>query len=264
MKVLPLLLLLTQWAPADMLPQLDGKPWTGWFAGYESRKFRFGVNREGEAFLMPMKNRDETIYNKQWIRLTPVIEELRSGRGPVTKKTELNGWTALSEKSDQAERISYRGTVTGGAVFEVTLEIDGASVRAKGRLVEKGSLANKELRFGWRVKIPNLYYNQKDEKKLEDGTKGDRYEFVRADGEKVRWDGWDSVNGDEVTGEGFTAARLDLEPYDARVTFETEKGGLFELWNGGEKPLYQGIGVNWIHHPEADPKGEAHFTMTFK
>lgn len=264
MKIAVFSLLLASLAHADMLPQLDDKPWTGWFAGYETRKFRFGVNREGEAYLMPMKNRDETIYNKNWIRLTPVIEVVREGRGPITKKIEMNGWAAQTEASDEAEKISYRGTVTGGAVFEVTIEIDGATIRMGGRLVEEGTLAGEKLRFGVRAKMPNLHYREKDEDKLEDKTGDDRYDFIRVGGEKEKLDGWDMVDGDEFTQDGFSAVRIDMESYEGRLDMIAGPGGHFEIWTGGEKRAYQSMSVNWIHQPEKDPNGEARFELTFK
>ncbi|GAA5482564.1 hypothetical protein [Haloferula sargassicola] len=263
-KSLLFLVLASAVVRADMLPQLDHDPWTGWFAGYQDRKFRFGVNREGEAFLMPMKNRDETIYNKNWIRITPVIEQLREGRGPITKKVEMNGWTALTEASEEAEKIAYRGTVTGGAEFEVTMEIDGSTVRLGGRLVGKGTLTDEDLRFALRIKIPNLYSYERDEEKLEDKTRDDRYEFVRIGGKKEKWDGWTELRGEEISEEGFVSARIEIEPYDARLELTAGEGGKFELWTGKKQRLHRGLGVNWIHLPAKDPKGEARFELTFK
>lgn len=250
-------------ARADMLPQLDKKPWTGWFAGTENRKYRFGVDRKGDAFLMPMKNREEAIYNKQWIRFSPVIQEIREDGRLVTKKSETNGWTALSEASAEAEKISYRGTVTGGAVFEVIFEIDKNEIRAGGRLVEQGTLTG-NYRFAILTSIPNMHYGDKEDDKLEDKAGDDDYLFVRADGEKLKFDGWSEIDASEVNGEGFKSARIDIEAYGAKLDLMAGEDGKLEFWNRGLQRAYRGVGVNWIHDHQKDPEGRSRFTIIFK
>ncbi len=263
----PLLaLLLGTNAFAGRLPQLDDNPWTGWFAGYERREFRFGVKGDGTAVLIPINERnDDPISPRYWIDIEPVIEEVLDDGSVVTKQTLDTGWTAITEPTDEGGKISYRGTVTGGATFEVHFETDRDTILGGGRVVEKGELTEHPIRFAIRIKIPNVYHYVDNEDKVEDSADGDRIRIERADGKKMTLDGWEPVWADkDVSGPGVRTASIDLEGYDGReIELESGDGGLFEFWNGEKRPLYKGFTFGWKPDPEKDPEGKARFTIEF-
>lgn len=248
----------------DELPELFEKPWTAWYCGYEGRDFHFGVDPDGEASLIPLKKKDERFSSREWIKITPVIEEILPGGKVVTKKTVDDGWEAITESSDEAENISYRGTVTGGARFEAHFEIDGSVVSGGGRILEKGELKN-PIRFVINVKIPNCYSYEDDPDKLENKAKRDRVDLVMADKSRKKFDVIDPVDAEKESGNGVKSARIDLAGFDGgRLELDAGNAGTFEFENRGPSPLYKGFTLGWKPDPAKDPKGEARFELEYK
>lgn len=252
---------------AGTLPQLDDKPWTGWFSAHEARKFTFGIHSNGVGHYLPILERGKKTSTSYRIEFEPVIEELRDGR-IVTKKNLDEGWEAVSEANIQAERIVYRGTSTGGAKYEVVFEVDGKEVRGGGRVLERGELTKHPVQLAIRVKIPNVYRFKKDEEEVEKLAGRDKVRLVRSDGKELKFDGLEPVDAasDEVSGSGVREARVDLDGYKGqRIEMDAgEEGGRFELWNYEERPLYKGFTIGWKHDPAKDPEGKARFTFRMK
>lgn len=253
---------------ADTLPQLSEKPWVGWYAGAENRGFHFGVKMDGEGELMPLEEKDDKVGSpRKWISFKPVIEEVLSSGRVVTKEVQEDGWEPITESSVDADTISYRGTVTGGAKFEVHFEMGKGEVLGGGRLIEKGELTENPIRFALRVKIPNVYHHERDEDKLEKRAGGDKIQIERADKKKLKFDGWESVwaEKDDVSGPGVQLARVDLDGYDgARIELDAGDKGLFEMYNGSLRPLYKGFTFGWKPDPAKDPDGKGRFSVKFK
>jgi len=266
-KILPLLLAVSTGSMADTLPQLSEKPWVGWFAGYENRGFHFGVKMDGEAELMPVDDDDKVGSPRKWIAFKPVIEEILPDGRVVTKQALEDGWEAITEASDSAETMSYRGTVTGGAKFEVHFEMGKGEVLGGGRLLEKGDLTDNPIRFSLRVRIPNVYQHDRDEDALEKKAKRDKIQIERADRKKLKFNSLDPVwaEKEDVTGPGVVTARVDLEGYDgARVELDAGDKGLFEMYNGELRPLYRGVTFGWKPDPAKDPDAKGRFVVKFK
>lgn len=251
---------------AGELPQVNDKPWLGWFVGVEERHFRFGVRGDGEASLIPLSDRDEPVSSRYWIDIEPVIEEILPGGRVRTKQYQDDGWETEADPTDELETVTYRGTVTDGARFEVHFEVDGSEIRGGGRLLDAGGLTDNPIRFAIRVKIPNVYVYQDNEDRLEDLADGDRIRMERADGEDLRFDGMDVVWAEkEHSGPGIRTARIDLEGYDgAKIDLDSGEAGLFEFWNGSKRELHKGFTMGWKPDPEKDPDGEARFTLKFR
>lgn len=266
-KILPLILIASAPLMGGSLPQLNEKPWVGWFAGSENRGFNFGVQMNGEGSLIPLDKRDAAGSPKKWISFVPVIEEVLPSGRVITKSTLEDGWEALSEATDEAEKISYRGTVTGGAKFEVHFEMGKGEILGGGRLLEKGELTENPIRFSLRVRIPNVYVHDKNEDALEKKAKGDKIQIERGDGKKLKFDAFEPVwaEKEDVSGPGVKLARVDLEGYDgARVELDAGDKGLFEMYNGQLRPLYKGFTFGWKPDPAKDPEGKGRFVIEFK
>lgn len=264
-KSFAILLLTSVTIFGDELPELFEKPWTAWYCGYEGKNFHFGVDPDGEAALIPL-NKKERFSSRKWIKVTPVVEEILPDGRVVTKTAVDDGWEAITESSNEAEVISYRGTVTGGARFEAHFEIDGNVVRGGGRILENGELKN-PLRLSIRVRIPNCYSHfEKDEQDaLEKKIKRDRVNLVMADKSKKKFDVIDPVNATEENGDGVRSARIDLAGFDgARIELDAGEAGQFEFWNGAGNPLYKGFTLGWKPDPAKDPNGEARFELEYK
>lgn len=265
MKLLPIILFATALPSlADRLPIMTQQPWLNWYAGTDARGFRFGVDVKGEAKLMPFKKSDELVSTREWIEIEPVIEHVLPDGQVVKKTTQEDGFEAITPSGNEAETITYRGTVTGGAKYETTFEVGGKDVAAGGRIIDKGTLTEGTLRFSLRVKIPNAYPHVDDEDKLEDMADSDKIELVLADGKKLKFDGFEPVDGAEIT-TAIDEAKVDFDGYKSgRVEVESGDGGDFEMWTGGKKSLYKGFSLNWMHDEVKDPQGKARLELTLK
>lgn len=245
-----------------MLPQLDEKPWTGHFVGFQKRGFRSWVDRNGVCYICPPDGRGGYVFNRAGVKIEPVVEEL-DGEGRASFRKRLgDGWEALTPAAAPAGKVGYRGTVTGGAKFEVNLEYDGNLIRAGGRLLEPGKLKNP--RFTMRVVFPNAYYHERDPEKLAMKARRDRIDFLRVDGKKLRIDVLEEidVSADETGGPGVSKARVDLAGYKGtRFELSAPDGSRFGLSNAGPEALVRGFTMDWRADEGKDPDGELRFSM---
>jgi hypothetical protein len=251
---------------AGTLPQLSEQPWIAQYTGYEQRKFRFSVGLKGEGLLVPSDGKGGFISDRFGVKFVPVIEETLPDGKVIGRLAVDEGWEAITPAAADPEKVTYQGTVAGGARFEVSLEFDGTQIRGGGRILEKGKSAN-PLRFVLRVQIPDVYIYQKDAKKRADLMKGDRVDLVRADGKKLKLDVAEPIDAEteKYSGPGITQARIELSGFKgARLELAADAGSVFELWNKGAGALYEGFTLGWKHDPAKDPQGKSRFTLVVR
>jgi hypothetical protein len=267
--ILPLFVQFSMLFPlvAGGLPQLSDQPWIAQYSGYEQRKFRFSVSLKGEGLLLPSDGKDGFISDRFGVKFAPVIEETLPDGKVIGRLPVNDGWEAITPATVDPEKLTYQGTVAGGARFEVNLEFDGAQIRGGGRILEKGKSAN-PLRFVLRVQVPDVYiYQKKDPEKRADLMKKDRVELVRADGKKLKLDVAKPIDAEspEFSGPGITQARIEISAYkDLRLELAADAGSVFELWNKDAGALYQGFTLGWRHDPGKDPAGKTRFTLLMR
>lgn len=259
MKMLPPLLLAAGFLTlqAEELPQLIEKPWIGNYAGYERRGFQFLVGNSGDCQLSPMSGKDTVMSSRLSLKIRPLVEDVLPDGKVVAKTTLRDGWEALTPASVNPEKLVYRGTVTGGARFEVTLEFDGDQISAGGRLLEKGSLANP--RFVLRFQMPDVYYHENDAEKKAEKAKRDRIDLVRTDGKKLKLDLMTPLDAEsaEFNGPGISKARVDIAGYKGlRLELDAGENAAFEFSNRGEQALVEGFTLGWMPDPAKDPAGK--------
>ena len=237
-------------------------PWLGCYIGYEHRSFNFSVEGSGAAKLRPMGDRKKLISDKYSIKLQPLIEEVLPD-GRVFRKLPLdNGWESTAPASDDVETVTYQGTVKGDARFEVTLEFSGDEIRAGGKVIDKGSLKNP--RFVVEVKIPNVYYYDRDEEKRDDKAKKDRINFLMTDGKKLKLDVLTPLDAEakEYNDPGIAEARIDLAGFKGhRFDLAAGDNAYFRLWNRGEAELFRGFTFAWTPDAEKDPDGKGRMLL---
>jgi len=245
-----------------MLPQLDDKPWTGHFAGYQKRMFRSWVDRNGVCYICPPDGRGGYLFNRAAVRIEPVVEEMKADGSFSFRKRLDDGWEALTPAAAPAGKVSYRGTVTGGAKFEVNLEYDGNRIVVGGRLLDASKL--KDPRFTMRVIFPNAYYHERDPEKLAVKARKDRIDFVRTDGKKVRMDVMEKVDvtSADFAGPGIRQIRIDLAGYKGvRFDLESVAGARFAMSNGGGEALVRGFTLDWRADDDANAGGAPRFSI---
>lgn len=242
---------------AGELPQLTKEPWLGQYVAYQKRVFRFTVDAKGEGHLVPGDGKGGFINSKNGVKFVPLIEDSSKDGRTFAKPATADGWEAVTPASAETDKVTYRGTVAGGARFEVTFEFEGNEVRAGGRVIEKGSLTNPRLVI--RAQVPNIYFFDKDEKQRAEKLKKDRIDLLRADGKKLKLDVLTPLDAETeaFSGPGISEARIEMEGFKgARFEISAGAGGMFELWNKGEAALYEGFSLGWKHNEEKDPEGK--------
>ena len=250
---------------AGPLPMIGKQPWVAYHAAYQRKDFHFAVNAEGVGELLVYDDKGKPITGRNAIKFLAVVEETLPDGKVVPKSATKDGWEAVTPAAIDPEKISFRGTSSGDAKFEVNFEFDGDEIRAGGKLLENGKLKNP--RFVLRVAVPNVYSYDKDAEKLEAKTKDDRVDLVRTDGKKLKLGVRKALDGEtaEVTGPGIAQARIEMAGLrEHRFEFEAGPGASFELWNRGIIPLSEGFSLNWKPDAAKDPEGKARLTLVVK
>jgi hypothetical protein len=243
---------------AEELPQLNVQPWVGSYAGYERRSFHFVVGNDGEGLLTPMGERGELMSGRVGIRLQPLIEEVLPDGRVIGKQATREGWEAVTPATTDPEKLTFRGTVAGGARFEVNLEFDGDEISVGGKLLEKGDLT--DPRFVMRFMVPDVYYFEKLIQKRVEKAKKDRVDLLWTDGKKLKLDLLTPLDAEtkEFNGPGVSQAWIDIAGYkDHRFELEAGENAVFDLWNRGEAALIEGFTLGWKPDPAKDPEGKS-------
>lgn len=263
LRFLLLLPLATLSLSAGELPQLTKQPWLGKYAGYEHRSFQFSVATSGEAGLLPMGDKGKPMGFLTALRFQPLIEETLPDGRKIGRVGTRGGWEAVTPAAADPEKVVYRGTVAGGARFEVTFEFDGAEIRGGGKVIEKGKLAN-PLAFVLRIHFPDVYYFEKNGEKKKQKAKKDRVDLLWTDGKKVKLDLLTPLDAEseKYNGSGIAQARVDLEGYKGN-RFELDAGdhARFQFWNKAEGELLDGFAFGWTADPAKDPEGKGRFVL---
>lgn len=252
-------------AQGATLPQLNDPPWRGWYTGLEARGFRFGVGSDGSASMIPMKDRENAESKKKWIKVSPVVEVATAAGKKYRLKPLDDGWEAVTPSSDEAEEVVFRGTVKGGGKFEVKYVFERGELVGSGRLLEKGDIKGTP-RFCFSIMLPNVNPWERDEAKAQTTAEDDRNQFVRVDGTKLKFDGWEEVDLKEnpQTKEGISEIRIDSQKYVGRIELDAGPNAVFELWNRQPDSLYKGFSANWFADVAKDPQGKAQFVLKVK
>lgn len=265
-KSLAILLLSSASVFAGELPELFEKPWTAWYSGYEGKKFQFGVNPDGVASLIPLdKKSGDRSSQHSWIAIKPVVQEIFPDGKVVWKNTVEDGWEAITEESNEAEKVHFRGTVTGGARFEVLFEVDGDEVYASGQILDKGELTKNPIRMSFYVTIPNNYRHTKDAEDLEEKTKDDRFGFVMANKKKEKFKGDDTVEAAAKVCQEIKTIEADISYYDGpKIDLEAGDIGVFKIEKVSPDPIAQGFMVSWVPDPAKNEGGKGRMMLRFK
>lgn len=263
--VAALLILSVNHSLADELPQLSEKPWLGWFAGYEGKKFNFGVGDDGRGALIPLGKGSEPVSSAIWIRIHPVIVEEKPDGRAFSRKVIEDSWEPLSESSNEAETMAYRATVEGGAIYEVHFDIDGDEISCGGRIIEKGELSENSIKLVIRVKVPDYFKYERDKDGFEKKFKRDEIGLLMVGKGKKKFDVFEPVDKEKVNDDAIRSARIEYDGFKGpRLDLESVDPGSFRFWNAQVQPLSEGFSLEWSADPTKDPDGKARFTLTFK
>lgn len=247
---------------AGTLPMIGKQPWLTQYAVYERKDFQFTVNAEGVAALLPMDDKGKPLRDIFALKFLPVVEDVLPDGKVAAKVIQKDGWEAVTPAAVDPKTVTYRGTAGGNARFEVTLEFDGKEIRAGGKMLDKGTLINP--RFRLRVQVPNIYYYDKDPKKLAAKAADDQVSLVRTDGKKLKLEVLEALDAEaaDVGGPGVSQARIEMAGYAGhRFDLNAGAAGSFEFFNTGTAQLSQGFSFIWKADPAKDPQGKARLSV---
>ena len=251
---------------AAQLPTLQDKKWLGHFVGYERRDFQFGVMQDGEMKIEVINDKGVAMGMVKTILISPAVCEVVGPRS-IVKKIDEKSLISPDKPNPKAEKISYRGKVTGGAEFEMNVAFDGDKVMLGGRILNPGALKT-PLEFQIRTKIQNVYMYT-DKEKLKNETDRDRIEFIRDDKERGRIGSYKAAKftDENVFGKGLTSVEVEMKPFAGkRFKFELEGPGIMRMENprGISSCPMEGFVVLWRHDAEKDPEGKGRVIIEVK
>lgn len=248
------------------LPSLEEKPWYGYYAGIVGKRAAIGLDTDGGAVIVPVKNR-EWMTTQFYIPLVYQIEEVTPNGKTVVKKIDVDSLESSTPATVKPDRIVFTGKTEGDVKFEGYFEVSRGVVMVGGRILEKGTVTN-PLKFSIQATFPQAYKNaKKGEKEWQKKIEDDKLEVRLADGKRAKSSGKDTF--DATAGEfsgPINQMEMEISEFGAgKFTFTASPNSKITLKNPKVSgPFYEGITVNWEADPAADPQGKARLAIDLK
>ncbi|MCX6876211.1 MAG: hypothetical protein NTW21_20755 [Verrucomicrobia bacterium] len=258
-------------APAA-LPSLDVNPWFGHFLAYENKKFTFGLDSSAVGKLTPLGKSGKPIGKTHLLPVTLVIEEVLPNGRTVTRKIQPDTLETKDPATAVPGKVSFRGKITGGASFEVHLEVERGVVSIGGRLLDRGTLTKNPLRFSVRATVPSAYdkvpmSGTKAAKAFGKVLKDDRLAILRTDGKRMNLTGADKLAPEpkQINGPGLAELKVEVSAYQGKVIeFSATPNSRMELSSRLEQPVHDGFAITWYPDPVKDPEGKSRLKFAVK
>lgn len=265
---------LSMMAPAGAsLPTLKEKPWLGFYAGFENKKFQFSVDQNAKIKLVILNAKGEPMAKAYEIPIEVGVEDTSTEGKTWLRKFVPESLVATEPPNGKFEKCSIRGKVTGEASFELNLSQDRGVISLGGRITDPGKLAGRPIRFVIRPKFPNAYPYDKPgldkkaaktfEKKIED----DRIDLKWTDGKKTKLTFENEVDAGskEVNGPGVAEAEVEISTYkDVRFLLTATPDSAMKFSNEKTAPLHKGFDITWQADPAKDKEGKARLSIEVK
>ncbi len=254
------------------LPALSDREWLGYFVGFETKNYRFGISSHGEATIKMLGKSGEPLAQKLTIPIQFLVEEVMPSGKVVAKSVIIESLESAQVATNKPKDIVIQGRVTGDAKFEVTVNEDRGVVSLGGRLLDPGTLKN-PLRFSLRLKFGEAYPSEKtvrdrrEQKEFEDKTRGDSLQLTWTDGKRVKQATTKSIDAGsaEVNGPGIAAAQIEFSSYQGNKFLATASASAsMKLSNSPAGALQDGFMLTWTADPAKDPQGKARLTIDVK
>jgi len=248
------------------LPSLEEKPWYGYFAGIVGKKVAVGLDTDGGAVIIPIKNR-EWMTTQNYIPLNYQIEEVLPNGKTAVKKIDFESLTSTSAATVKPGVILFTGKTDGDVKFEGYFEVSRGVVFVGGRILDKGTVTN-PLKFTVQAIFPQAYKNaKKGEKEWQKKVEDDKLEVRLADGKRAKSSGKDTF--DATAGEfsgPISQLEMEISEFgDGKFSFTASPNSKMTITNPKiSGPFYEGITVTWEADPATDPQGKARLAIDLK
>lgn len=254
--VLALLLACTPSAPAQ-LPSIDKKPWENYFIVLKNRKFQFGITTEGEAVFYPLSKRGEIISESNPIIFKIEILEAKSDGDFTSKKINIQSLKSDQQAALNPEKpVTFSGSVTGDATFEVTITPDKQGFSITGKITGKGKLTQ-PLSLGiemWlRPYAKDKTRSPEETKSFNQRVKRDKFEVVIGKGKTKSYDFKDNANIFMDLRDGVESLSMKADGYEFTEFTVTASGSEKIRFPDKNQIVGDGVDFKWLVPSNADP-----------
>jgi hypothetical protein len=288
-KIHPAAIFLTTLAGFLVLPtasaklsMLDKQPWLGYYAIFASKRFNFKVLPQGNIEISPMNDKKEPVGQPLSINIRAGIEETLPDGKVVMKEINADTLESQDAATENLEKTSIRGKVTGDAEFELNIEQLRGVIFIGGRVLNPGTLTKNPIRFVVNAQIPNAYpyrdnqaNTETDNKKKKKADNNSEKAFQKKleddsltlkwiDGKRVKQDYGKivDVNSKELNGPGIASAEIDVSSYHGkRVIFTAAPNSAMKLQNPKAAPLHEGFTIIWTADTAKDPQSKTRLAI---
>lgn len=275
----PLVLAVSATLPAPaQLPALGEQPWLGYFAVHSGNRQIFGIDSFGEMLLQPVDS-GTPVPQKFSVKISPRILETAASGKIISKKVITYSLETSDVATDNLRKTTYRGKVTGGASFEVTVEQERDIIYVSGRLLDPGTIKN-PLQMAISARIPVLHPGElkpldglsdrekkREEKALADKLKGDRATLKWTDGKSLRLatsEGTD-VTDETLSGPGIASLEVQSTVFRKRkLMINASPGTMMTARKAEDAALLKGFELQWLVDSAEDPDGKARLALQFR
>jgi hypothetical protein len=247
--VFAIVLACTSVAPAK-LPSIDKKPWENYFFVLKERKYQFGITTEGDAVFYPLTKRGEIISESNPIIFKVEFLESKSN-GKFTSK-KINPSSLKSEQSpayNPDKPVTYSGTVTGDAAFEMTITPSRDGFGITGKITDNGKLTNPlkiAIKIGLRPYVKDRTRTDSEVKNFQQRIKRDKFEATIASGNRKTYDFEDPVNFHSDMPNGVESLTMRAEGFDF-TEFTVSVGGSAKImFEDQQQIVADGADIRWF------------------
>lgn len=241
------------------LPTLDEKIWLGYFAGHSCRDCLLGVSTKGDISfqLEPAKGKGSNgagILPHASMTLIVGIEEDTPNGKPSIRTIRPESLETKDVPTAKLEKTVIRGTVTGDATFELTIERDRSGFILSNRLVDPGKLTKNNIRPVVALVTKQIYRDDEGEvsKAKAKEREKDTLELKWTDGKRKRFSLSDEMDAtlEAVNGPGISIAQIEAAGLirDRKLTL-TAPEGISVLRAGNQTPQMLSRGLRFTAMP---------------
>ena len=253
--VLAIALACTPVAPAQ-LPSLDKKPWENYFFVLKERKYQFCITTEGDAVFYPLTKRGEIISENNPIIFKIEFLESKSDGKFTSKKINPNSLKSEQTPAYNPDKpITYSGTITGDAAFEITITPSRDGFGITGKITDHGKLTNPlnvAIKIGLRPYVKDTTRTDSEIKSFEQRIKRDKFEATIASGNRKPYDFRDPVNFHSDMPNGVESLTMKAEGFNS-TEFTISVGGSAKImFEDQQQIVADGADIRWIIPAETD------------
>jgi hypothetical protein len=248
-SVFAIVLACTSVAPAK-LPSIDKKPWENYFFVLKERKYQFGITTEGDAVFYPLTKRGEIISENNPIIFKVEFLESKSN-GKFTSK-KINPSSLKSEQTpayNPDKPVTYSGTVTGDAAFEMTITPSRDGFGITGKITDNGKLTNPlkiAIKIGLRPYVKDRTRTDSEVKNFQQRIKRDKFEATIASGNRKKYNFEDPVNFHSDMPNGVESLTMKAEGFDF-TEFTVSVGGSAKImFEDQQQIVADGADIRWF------------------